>query len=137
MAFIQWQDHMRTGDSKIDREHQEILLLLYRLGEAIAEQRWPNARIVGLRLFLEVCTHFADEEELMAAHAYPGLEAHRNLHARAETQMARLDAMLSWTELHPDEVVAAYADFVAQFDRDFFHADLRFVSFLAERRQRS
>jgi hemerythrin-like metal-binding protein len=136
MAFIQWQDHMLTGDPKIDREHREILVLINRLGEAIAEERWQNARIVGLRLFLEVCTHFADEEELMAAHAYPGLEIHQLLHARAEKQMARLDTVLSWTELHPGEVTAAYGEFIAQFDGDFFQADLHFVAFLAERRQR-
>lgn len=131
MAFVRWQDFMATGIAKIDSEHRQIVSLINRLGEAIQASKWQNTRIIGLRLFLEVCSHFADEEALMAAHGYCGIQAHRSLHDRATECMGRLDAVLCWSEVCGDEAVQAFNDFIACFDRDFFEADLLLVAFLA------
>lgn len=131
MAFIHWQDFMFTGIPKLDREHRDILTLLNRLGECIDTRQIEHARVIGLRLFLEVCSHFADEEEWMGIHGYDGLEAHRRIHADTERTMGQLDAVLCWAEPDTAEVAATYRAFLSHFDRDFFEADRRFALFLA------
>lgn len=80
---VEWKTDYSVGYDRIDRQHQELFLRFNALIEACKESR-GREKVRELLGFLDeyVISHFAEEEGLMAAHAYPGLPEHRDLHRR-------------------------------------------------------
>lgn len=70
-----------TGVPAVDAQHRELFARVGALLDASRERRGRDevARLLGF-LGDYVVTHFGDEEALMAARGYPGLEAQRADH---------------------------------------------------------
>ena len=73
-----------VGIEQVDSEHQKLFELASRIYDSIAlDVIVPMSEIRSAIAELIDCTkiHFANEESLMEAKAYPDLEQHRELHA--------------------------------------------------------
>ena len=78
-----WKDTLLVGIPKIDAQHRKLIGAIDSLMDACAK-RQGREQIDKTLSFVVAYTkeHFADEEKLQAEHAYPGLAAHKRLHAQ-------------------------------------------------------
>lgn len=79
---IVWQDSYSVGVPVLDVQHKALIALINKLSE-----QGGTAGMMGYvfdELEVYVRTHFKTEEELMAAYAYPDLDAHRRQHRAFE-----------------------------------------------------
>jgi len=83
LPFIVWKDSYRTHIPEIDADHAHLLVVANYLYEAVS--RGGGKQVVRGALD-ELCsyteTHFAAEEALMAASAYPDLASHHGEHVK-------------------------------------------------------
>lgn len=77
-----WTPGLSVGDAAMDVQHRGLFQRLNELVVAIRSGHGA-AEVERVLEFLDRYTreHFADEEKLLAASAYPGLDRHRQLHA--------------------------------------------------------
>jgi len=77
-----WKDSLLTGVSIIDTEHKKLIAAIDELVDE-CKRGQGNAAIGKTLSFVVSYTkkHFADEEKLQAQYAYPGITAHKQLHA--------------------------------------------------------
>lgn len=81
--FAQWSERFRIGVDDIDTQHRTLFDLINQLAQAALDPvKLPHLDVVFRQLEEYTLKHFRDEEMLMAAAAYPGLEAHRASHVR-------------------------------------------------------
>lgn len=81
MNAFAWDPTLETGHPVIDAQHLELFNALEDIHVDIT--RGDNVKGVEdalLRLSDYINSHFADEEALMAACAYPGFESQRRMH---------------------------------------------------------
>ena len=93
MTTLVWEDSYSIGVAAMDKQHQKLFLKIMDLHEAIKEgkvQGLLNETLTGLVIYTQ--THFMDEEALMEANGYPGLEAHRLQHAAL---IRKVDAIMT------------------------------------------
>jgi len=92
MKEVQWNEDLSVGVGLIDEQHKTLIDHLNNLAKAIESRQGPT-KIVGTLDFLIKYTdfHFSTEEEHMAAHQYPGLDAHRGQHAEFKGTLAALE----------------------------------------------
>lgn len=79
---LEWRDEYNIAVPEIDQQHRDLFTHLNNLMQAM--QRGTSKQAAEEMLgFLGnyVVEHFGSEERLMAAHAYPGSEAHKREHA--------------------------------------------------------
>jgi hemerythrin-like metal-binding protein len=129
MTEIIWSPTLSVGVDEFDREHRQLIGYINDLREAALEGRRTDALRQTLRRLVDyTCTHFAHEEELLAAHAYPGLAAHKREHdllgARVRDiqeafeggdQQAAVDLydlLADWLKFHILGTDKAYAEFL-------------------------
>ncbi len=81
--FVVWLSSYCLGDSKIDRQHQELVKMLNFLHYKICSG-CPNKIIdeILIKLINYAENHFRDEEELMKIINYPDLPRHQKEHER-------------------------------------------------------
>ena len=83
MVMMEWNEALKLGHSKIDRDHQKLIALINELGEAMAA---GQGREVCGRVLAELIgytkTHFAMEEHLMSQYQYAQSTAHMAEHAK-------------------------------------------------------
>jgi hemerythrin len=82
MPAITWTPEMSVGIDALDTDHKMLVSLINQLADAIAagEARALVASVLNGLLDYTVY-HFGREEAMMAACDYPGLAAHREIHA--------------------------------------------------------
>lgn len=97
VTYFEWTADVAVGHSQIDEEHKQ----LFALAEAVVEPLFSSAEHLPKEAPLQALIdfarrHFANEEELMRASAYPEAESHANFHAsllsELETYCARVRA---------------------------------------------
>lgn len=113
------------GHALIDRQHRQLAVLGSALTRAVARDR----RVAGAlgALLRATRRHFASEERLMRARAYPELAGHRALHNGVLVEMAALRAQLARrTPVHPRQA----ARFAEWLDHHISEADRNLVAFL-------
>jgi hemerythrin-like metal-binding protein len=91
MAFLKWSPTLSVNVLKFDAQHQTLVRMLNELHTAMLEGRGKDAvgtTLDGLVRYTE--THFADEEQLMAKHAFPGLGSHSAEHRKLIEQVQQL-----------------------------------------------
>lgn len=89
--FVRWHAEFATGVESIDAEHQRLVEMINELYDAMRSgRRQEIVQPLFSRLTEYVASHFANEEELMLRHQYPGLTEHRQEHQRLAAQVAEL-----------------------------------------------
>ena len=107
-AELVWDDSVSLAIPEIDAEHR-TLFAVYNTIRASLEGGDGAVDLKGVCAELLAFTreHFAREEALMAAHAYPDLEAHRTLHRTFLQQIEDI-----WTFVRaggePDDYLARF-----------------------------
>ncbi|HEC16794.1 MAG TPA: bacteriohemerythrin [Sedimenticola sp.] len=78
--ILTWRDSLSVGVDFMDHQHQYLINLINRIHLAIEQldTREIVDTLLDMNAYAEV--HFAEEEELMRRHRYPGLDAHIRLH---------------------------------------------------------
>jgi hemerythrin len=83
MATMEWSDALKVGHSVIDRDHQKLVGLINKLGDAMSAGHGRDVCGEVLNELISYTqTHFATEERLMSAHHYADESRHRAEHAR-------------------------------------------------------
>jgi hemerythrin len=90
--LIEWKPEYSVAVESIDKQHQALVALIAHLQQAMLEGR--TKQVVG-PLFASMNRytkyHFAYEEKLLAENGYPGLEIHREEHARLIAELHELE----------------------------------------------
>ena len=122
-----------VGIEQVDREHEKLFELAGKIYDCIAvDIVMPMSQIKSaiIELIDYTRTHFANEEALMEAKGYPGLDQHRELHAyllsrikdfersvkRGEqvTPVDAYDFLCSWLGDHIQTSDRNFGEFVSQ-----------------------
>lgn len=91
MAPARWSDKLKTGDCRVDDQHESLIALVNELHDAIREKREPSAIDELLNQVITFAEqHFRDEEELMRRYEYPGLAEQQAMHAELTKDVDRL-----------------------------------------------
>jgi hemerythrin len=88
MPIIQWTPDFSVGVGSIDTDHKVLISLINQLDDAIrgGEPKQTVSRVLDALLDY-TNYHFAREELLMRACAYPDIEAHARTHATLRAQV--------------------------------------------------
>lgn len=81
MALIAWSDKLSVQVRQFDEEHKKLIVMVNQLHDAMKEGK--GKQVVGdvlNGLISYTKNHFAAEERLMKAHAYPDYEQHKKEH---------------------------------------------------------
>ncbi len=81
MALITWNEKFSVGVSRFDEEHKQLMNLINQLHDAM--KTGQGRQVIGdvlQGLISYTRNHFASEERLMKAYAYPGYEGHKKEH---------------------------------------------------------
>lgn len=130
MSQSRWTSDLATGNPDIDREHQELIVIIDQL-KAAASGGDQKARLShALDQFRgHVIDHFPAEEREMEAKGYPGLAKHRAAHAFLTDQVVELVRK----DNDGQTVLFAEVDQLAQaLYRHILLDDKPFASFLAK-----
>lgn len=103
MALVDWDSSLATGDHEIDTQHKKLFTMINELHDSMMKGRGRDVVGEVLQGLVEYTVdHFAAEEAVMEAHAFPEFARHRGLHAGLTRQVQNLsvravrgDAMLS------------------------------------------
>lgn len=99
--LIEWKPEYSVAIESIDKQHQALVALIAHLQQAMLEGR--TKQVVG-PLFASMNRytkyHFAYEERLLEENAYPGLDAHRQEHARLIAELKELESKYIQGSLH-------------------------------------
>ncbi len=99
--LIEWKPEYSVAIESIDKQHQALVALIAHLQQAMLEGR--TKQVVG-PLFASMnrytTYHFAYEERLLEENAYPGLDAHRQEHARLIAELKELESKYIQGSLH-------------------------------------
>ena len=78
-----WNDNLLIGVPLIDDQHRKMVEMIDRLMLACKEEKGKTeiGRTLGFTADY-VKEHFRDEESLQEKYAYPGINAHKRLHAQ-------------------------------------------------------
>jgi hemerythrin len=81
MAIAQWNDELRTGVSKVDGQHLELINKINELHAALSQGKGKD-KVEDAVQFLSgyVIEHFQTEEKMMVENGYPALAAHKKQH---------------------------------------------------------
>ena len=91
MAYLNWTPDLSVGIDRIDQQHKKIVTLLNELYEAMQAGQGREALGKVLNdLLLYTKTHFATEEQAMAAHGYPDYEEHKRRHEKMALKVKAL-----------------------------------------------
>lgn len=87
---VEWSDRLRIGVDAIDAQHRELFTRVAAFESAL--EHGETRRIADTFAFLRdyALVHFAREEELMRAAAYPSLDAHRAEHLQFVGRLSAL-----------------------------------------------
>ena len=90
MSLIKWTAEFDTGHPEVDAQHRHLVDIINRFHDAL--QRGNGSRIMnGILNDLIGYTqeHFADEERIMAAAGYTGLQTHQAQHRQLLQKIER------------------------------------------------
>jgi hemerythrin len=91
MAIFLWSERFLVNIKKIDEQHRGLVLAINELHDAMQAGQGRGAVGATLdKLVKYTLTHFADEEELMKTHEFPGYEEHKRQHDILKQKVVRL-----------------------------------------------
>ena len=127
---VEWGGKYVLGIKSVDDQHMALFSLINKLEQSVRERN--SREVVGMvidNLVQYTVTHFSEEESLMRAAGYPGLEAHKNEHAGLLAQVAAfkqghetgkspmtiqlMGFLVNWLTNHIDKTDRQYVPFVS------------------------
>ncbi|MGC3998096.1 MAG: bacteriohemerythrin [Anaeromyxobacter sp.] len=91
MALINWKPQLSVGVKLFDDQHKVLIGMINDLHAALAGGKGNDVMgpiLTGLAEYTQ--THFAEEEQLLAKHGYPGLAVHKIEHRKLLDQVGAL-----------------------------------------------
>lgn len=105
---IVFDKNLETGNELIDSQHKELIDRVNKLSASLETSREKNVAINTLDFLMDYTEfHFSAEEKLQEEIGYPGLEAHKALHAGFIKAVGELHEMLEEEDGPSDAFVAA------------------------------
>lgn len=129
MPLIAWTAEFELGLEPMDGQHRRWVEIINRLhGALMADAEAVSAAQFIAEMSAYAAEHFPSEEQLMAAHGYPGLPQHRQHHRDFAAQVAELQEqvaaghvvlktslmsiMKEWLETHIQTEDRSFAEYV-------------------------
>ncbi len=95
MAFAEWADQYSVGNALLDNQHQQLLAIINELHQAIRAKKGGDQLAEAVHsLITHTRSHFADEENMMAADGFPGYAEHKSVHQRLLQQVIDIEGRL-------------------------------------------
>jgi methyl-accepting chemotaxis protein len=95
LTFL-WKREYSVRVRAMDEQHKKLIGYINELNEAMGSGQTHSSITAILHKLLDYTkSHFAQEEQLMASHRYPELEAHKVIHRRFEQKVAELGEQFS------------------------------------------
>jgi hemerythrin-like metal-binding protein len=130
MTWMPWNETLRTGHARFDEAHEKLVGIVNQLADGMESDK-PKSFCDGLldEFIEEIHTHFAMEEQLMAALHYPKAAEHIAVHRTL------LKDVLAFRAAYDAGATAQSATLLAILDtwltRDMAAADRQLVDFIA------
>lgn len=108
MPAMTWTPEMSVGVPELDEDHKGLIRIINQLGEAAGDgtrQAAVRQCLMGLMRYAE--THFAREEQVMAACGFPKLEPHRGKH---QDFITRIQEATTRFDQDPDKMAQPIAE---------------------------
>lgn len=91
MALMTWSPALSVQVKQFDDQHIKLVNMVNELHDAMKAGKGNEVLGKILNgLITYTATHFADEEKMMAQHAYPDAPAHKNEHGKLVKQVLEL-----------------------------------------------
>ena len=91
--LVQWNRTLNIGIPKVDREHRHLVAIVNAFHEVHLAGASREKVFTALNLLMKYAdVHFRNEEALMEAGRYPGLQEHREEHERLTRKIFDLHA---------------------------------------------
>lgn len=125
MALLNWKPDYLIGHTRIDAEHQHLFDLINAFHYAFVQSRDRREILQLLNSLVQYAEeHFQREEQLMAEHAYPGLERHREIHAGLFETIFRLQGKLEQASIKLEKDTFAFlrtwlTEHIVEHDMEF------------------
>jgi len=88
---LQWNDGLSVRIPEIDAEHQNFILLVNKLNEAIVGRMdVEDIKYRMQSILIDAAKHFAHEEELFKQWGYPDAEEHAKKHAEVTLALGEI-----------------------------------------------
>lgn len=132
---LAWRNAFRSGDSVLDRQHEELFELANDILDAVISAA-PREVVLKLyrRTLDQAAIHFADEERVQHEIGYPHRNAHAAEHAELIRRASQLGELGAAGKASPAELFQFLAyEVVAQH---LLISDRRFFPYLESRRAR-
>jgi hemerythrin-like metal-binding protein len=131
--MFQWSPDYSVGVAGVDAQHQNLFALARELHEAMAAGQGKAAleKLLG-RLIRYTASHFADEERLMRAADYPGLETHQAEHQALTRKV--LDFQADFAAGRVNLSVQLLQFLRTWLDQHIRHSDLAYAPYLKARK---
>ena len=128
LLYAEWSDRFELGIPLIDQQHRQFFDLAASLNGADNEVRVLKTLAI-LSDYIRI--HLRDEEAMMAAAHYPGLQAHTRLHADLRHMLAALLGRARRMSL--DEIAGEVKYLVnGWFSQHILTADLEFAPYVVK-----
>ncbi|WP_243364368.1 bacteriohemerythrin [Fundidesulfovibrio terrae] len=99
-----WDPSLDLGVPEIDEQHRALFTMIVELDERITRDEFGQGVLDALQgMVAYAATHFEEEENLMLQAGWPGVDAHRSMHAdfMQKTSLFKGEALIDseWTSL--------------------------------------
>lgn len=133
MAFFDWKNENSVNIREIDNQHQQLVIMLNGLYEAL--KKGEGLEVLGAtlsELLVYTKTHFATEERLMKTHGYPGYLSHREKHEKMTGRVLEYVKKYEAGEIRsPIEISNFLKDWLK---KHIMQTDMGYSTFLNEKR---
>ncbi|KIL98131.1 Hemerythrin family protein [Paramagnetospirillum magnetotacticum MS-1] len=128
MAYLQWTENLSVGIARMDEHHKKLVDLINQVFDAMSGDASAAVDSVLADLLDYTRYHFAEEEKLLAACAFPDLEEHQAVH---RSMVKEVMEMRSRHLADPASVTASETlDFLSKWlMRHIIGKDLRYRPF--------
>ena len=131
-VMFEWKNEYSLSIASIDAQHKKLFAIAEELHEAMRTgQSKPVLSKILDRLVQYTATHFAQEESLMKAHAYPDFAAHRSVHEALKKQVMDFQEKFQAGETFISiELMTFLKDWL---EKHIKGTDMRYAPFLLQR----
>ena len=131
MPLIQWTDALSVNVKKFDDQHKKLVQYINDLHDAMRAGQGQAAMGPILKNLVDYTkTHFAEEENLMQLHKYPGYLTQKTQHTKLVSEVQRIEKefasgskaltievmnfLKSWLTDHIQKTDKSYSTFFAE-----------------------